>query len=140
MVPGDQQWDEELRLLAERGVWDPDDDPEGNRRTLIVAMLDRGASLDEMEQHAVDLGDLATDLAIRPRADMVSLADAAAAAEVDLEQALVVWRALGFTEADPHRASLTPAEARLIALQSDMSNLLGIEVTLQILRTMSTGL
>lgn len=139
-MTGDEGWVEELAALAAAGSWDPSaGDAEGHRR-LLVGMLERGASVEELKTHSRRLGDLATDLDIRPRAGMVSLSQAATAAGVTLDDALTTWRALGFTEADPEAPSLTPGEAELLRLKADMASTLGEAVTLQLVRTMSTGL
>lgn len=144
VVPEDRErsaaWADQLDHLAARGVWDPEADEADDRRALLVGMLERGAGVDELADHRRRLGDLATDLDIRPRTTMVTFTQAAADAGLTLVEAEATWRALGFTEADPDHPSVTPGEAELLQLKADMANTLGDEVTLQLLRTMSTGL
>jgi adenylate cyclase len=134
-------WQAELDELQARGVWDPEAPDAEDRRALIVRLLGRGVSVEEVAGHTADLGDLATDVSIRPRDERwTSLAAAAEHAGLTLESAHTVWRALGFTEADDHTTSLTGDEGDLLHIYADMAPVIGTDVTLQILRTLSTRL
>src|SRR5438477_116723 len=62
------------------------------------------------------LGVLALDLALRPPGEMVSLADAAANAGLSLEEATMLWRALGFAVPADGSVRLTSAEATMLGV------------------------
>jgi len=134
-------WRGELEALASRGVWDPEA-PDGDAmRALVVRLLDLGLSVEEIAEAEHSVGDVMTDAVMRPRGPgWMSLAEAAAANGLTLEEAHALWRALGFTEADDGRSTLSPDEVELLALFAEARTMLGDQVTLQVLRSMSSGI
>lgn len=85
-------------------------------------MADAGASEDEIAEaeRLGTLGVLELDLALRPRGEMVSLADAAERAGLSLEEAITVWRALGFAVPSDGSLRLTSSEAAMLQLLTGM--------------------
>lgn len=133
--------DEVVEALRARGGWEAFAGDRAARERLIHLLLERGATPDEVVEHAPDLGDLAIDLGIRPREGRwTSLRAAGEEAGLDLDEARRVWRALGFTETDEHAATLNVEEAALFSLFADVASGLGSEATLQLLRAMGRGL
>jgi adenylate cyclase len=91
---------------------------EADRGALLRHLAEAGATEEEIEEAARTgtLGVLALDLALRPPGEMVSLADAAVAAGLSLEEATTLWRALGFAVPSDGSIRLTSAEASLLGL------------------------
>lgn len=127
--------------LRARGGWEAFAGDRAARERLIGLLLERGATADEVVEHAPDLGDLAIDLGMRPRVGRwASLRSAGADAGLDPGEARAVWRALGFAEDDEQAPTLNPEEAALLALYVDLARGLGSDATLQVLRAMGRGL
>jgi adenylate cyclase len=89
---------------------------ESDRATITRRLAEAGASEEEIAEagRSGTLGALALDLALRPAGELVSLADAAASAGVSLEQATMLWRALGFAVPSDGSLRLTSAEATVL--------------------------
>jgi class 3 adenylate cyclase len=89
---------------------------ESDRAAILRHLTEAGANEDEIAEAARSgtLGVLALDLALRPPGEMVSLADAAAGAGLSLEEAITLWRALGFAVPGDGSLRLTSAEATML--------------------------
>lgn len=91
---------------------------ESDRAEVSRHLAEAGASEQEIAEAARTgtLGVLALDLALRPPGEMVSLADAAANAGLSLEEATMLWRALGFAVPADGSVRLTSAEATMLGV------------------------
>jgi class 3 adenylate cyclase len=89
---------------------------ESDRAEVMRLLARAGASDDEIREAAGSgtLGILALDLALRPGGEMVTLAEAAKEAGLALEEAMGLWRALGFAVPDDGSLRLTSAEAEML--------------------------
>jgi adenylate cyclase len=125
------------RLLNELGAPDPDD------TMLLIGYLERrGAGEQEIRDalHTGSLGPLALELAIRPQGEMVPFEEAARQAGLELDEAVRLWRALGFPNPlDPpvHVSATRVGTLRLLAGMTRL--MLGSQTTLRLARVLGSS-
>jgi hypothetical protein len=95
---------------------------ETDRATIARRLAEAGGSEEEIAEaeRSGTLGALALDLALRPPGEMASLADAAARAGLSLDEAITLWRALGFAVPSDGSLRLTSAEARMLQVLMEL--------------------
>ena len=125
--------------LERRGIWNPAAPDAAKRLAFIEILVARGASLDQLERSRDDLSGLSADLSIRGVGRRLTLSEAAELADLPLERAVVLLRALGFPEPPPDDPAFTEDEARMFAFFGAL-NVFGPEVALQLVRVMGSSL
>lgn len=135
--------------LVRRGIVDPSA-PDADEIALFARhLLDRGASLGQLERAVAAvraggdarmrvLGAVSADLNLRGQGPRLTLAQAAERHGVDLDTARRVWRTLGFAEPSPDDAAVSEQEAELFALFGSLS-MLEPETAFQLLRVVGTS-
>lgn len=91
---------------------------EADRDAIVRRLAAAEVSEEELAEarRSGTLGVLALDVSLRPPGEMISLADAAAAAGMSLDEAVGLWRALGFAVPSDGSLRLTSAEATMLRL------------------------
>jgi adenylate cyclase len=87
--------------LERLGLYDPSDPHAAERLELIEYLLGVGATLEDMLEARDELPIVASTVALRPRGESFTLAEAAARAGMPLEKAVRIWRASGLPEPGP---------------------------------------
>ena len=109
---------------------------------LIQYLSDQGASDEEIAEAARTgtLGPLGLELALRPPGESVTFGEAAARAGLTVEDAAVMWRALGFPDPRASRASLGPRQVKTLEVLAEMTrSQLGPETALRLLRVLGSS-
>lgn len=125
------------RLLDELGAPDPDD-----TLRLIQYLEDRGATEAEIREAlgTASLGPLALELAIRPPGEMVPFEEAARRAGLELDEAVRLWRALGFPNPLDPRAQVSESRVETLRILSAMTRpMLGSQTTLRLARVLGSS-
>lgn len=124
--------------LIRRGIVDPDAPDAEAKVALSEALLARGATVDQLQQHATNLGAISADLNLRGTGPRLTFEQAAERHRFDLDTARRAWRALGFPDPPPDEPALTEAEAELLVLFDSLS-VLDEESALQLLRVLGSS-
>jgi class 3 adenylate cyclase len=134
---GDQDFGDHDDLIA-AGLLDPEAADADARLGLLTYLTDEiGASIPELVQ-ALEEGGLTSFAAIRslrPDGERWTLAEVAAAAHIAPEFASAAWRAAGFVEPRPFERRFGPGDVVVFELVRDLTELLGRDHSLQLLRT-----
>ena len=135
--------------LVRRGIVDPDAPDADEILAFAQHLLERGATLDQLERARGTLPDVpgarlrvlgavSADLNLRGGSPRLTLAEAAERHGVDLATARRAWRALGFAEPPADDHAVTEEEAELFGLLSSLS-VLEPETALQLLRVVGAS-
>jgi class 3 adenylate cyclase len=124
------------------GLYDPTIDSEAFLELLLFLADDVGASIPEIVQAREQDGLLsfAAYRRLREGREVMTLADAAAAAGVDRTVALAVWRAAGLPEPRPFEKRCGPDDVEMFQLFADMTLLVAPEPVLQLARTIGESI
>lgn len=110
---------------------------------LIRYVTELGADGAEIEEalRTGTLGPLALELAVRPQGERIPFSEAAAQAGLELQQAVALWRALGFPDPLRSSVSMTSTQIQTLRTLAGMSGmLLGPDKTLQIARVIGASI
>lgn len=109
---------------------EPDD---ADRRLLMQRLAEMGATPEEIEDadRTATLGPLALELALRGP-EVISFAEAARQAGLELEEAALLWRAVGFPDPVRSPPRITPRQITTLRVLAGTRGLLGDEAALQL--------
>ena len=129
--------------LAALGLYDPADPGATDRLALIDYSVELGATVEELLAADANgtLGGLQLDLVLRDPGPTMPFWDAVERAGLEREDAVRLWRALGF--ADPDSASVRVTGQQVEALRTLIDagrNVLGLDATLQLTRVLGTSM
>jgi class 3 adenylate cyclase len=120
------------------GLYDPAAADAPARLALLVYLTDEvGASIPELVQANEEGGlmSFAAVRALRPDEERWTLAEIAARAGVEPEFAAAIWRAAGFQDVRPFERRFGAADVAVFELVRDLSEFVGPEHSLQLVRT-----
>ncbi len=132
-----------------RGIVDPEAPDADEILAFAQHLLDRGATLDQLDRFTGTLpevanarlrilGAVSADLNLRGGSPRLTLREAAERHGVDLATARRAWRALGFAEPRADDRAITEEEAELFGLLTSLS-ILEPETALQLLRVVGAS-
>jgi class 3 adenylate cyclase len=126
----------DLEVYRDAGLYDPDMPRADERRRLLEFLESEGCSLEEMTlaHERGRLFALAGDRRIRPLVGLISLAEAAARLEVEVDVLGRAWRTLGVPDQGPDAPVLTPADVESLRTFLDVRSFLGDETALALAR------
>jgi class 3 adenylate cyclase len=133
--------DDDLARLVEAGVYDP---------TAIDA-IEQGRLLDQLVTRGLTVDDLATahrlgTIVVRAfehllmPGERVTVAEAAGATGLEVEQVLTIRRAWGLSDPPPDLPSVTPAEMDAMRYVAAMAGFVGVDLALHVARVMGTAM
>ena len=115
-------------------------DPAERYEALARRLLEAGVSQEEIDEvGSVELlAGLALEVALRPPGGVLPLDEAAAAAGIDSETAVQMWRALGFPEPSEALPRVDAGATEALRLIRDASELIGEPTTIAVARLMGS--
>lgn len=124
--------------LERLGLYDPDDAHAAQRLELIEYLLGLGATIEDLVRGRDELPAVASDVALRPGREHLTLAEAARRAGAPLDLAKRVWRTSGLPEPGPDDRVCTEADVELFGTFLAGTELLGEDVVLQLGRVVGS--
>ncbi len=132
----------DLVALQAAGLYDPDDPVAPQRAELLQYLTDEGCTVEEMVlAHARGrLFALAGDRQIRPLVGLLSLKEAAATFNVDVEVLIAAWRTLGLPDQGPDAPQLTGEDLASLRTYLDVRASLGEQIAQGIARSIGAAI
>lgn len=124
--------------LQRLGLYDPDDPQAAERLELLEYLLSLGATTEDLVRERDELPAVASDVALRPGREHLTLAEAARRAGAPLDLAKRVWRTSGLPEPGPHDRVCTEADVEVFGTFLAGTELLGEDVVLQLGRVVGS--
>jgi class 3 adenylate cyclase len=127
---------DERDALEAAGLYDPDANDAGANLALLEYLLGLGLSIPELVQASVEkrILSVAALNRLRPDGERITLSEAAARADVDVEFAAQLWRAAGFVDVRRHERRFSARDVDMFAVFRLMGDLVGTERVVQLMR------
>jgi adenylate cyclase len=126
--------------LEAAGLFDPDAEDAPQQLALLDYLVSLGATIDELvSARPGELPLLASTIALWGDGPRLTLAEVAAAADVEPALIARTWRAAGFPDPDPDSLIFSERDVEILAVMQAGIELLGEEVTIQMARVLGAA-